>query len=89
MYLCILCIYATYFLKTLILVCLLNRPEYSYLVDLKAEFLVMALTATATPYIQHKMLQDPLIEASSINRPNITFHAVKLAKLCKHGVFCL
>jgi len=61
-------------------------------VDLKAEFPcvpLMALTATATPDIKRQlqqMLQDPLIEVSNINRPNITFHAVELPKLCKHGM---
>jgi len=70
----------------------LHKPEYGYLVDLKAELPdapLMALTATATPYIKHElqqMLKDPLIVASSINRPNITFPAVDLPKLYKHGM---
>lgn len=50
---------------------------------------VMALTATATPLVKEQlqhMLQDPLMEISSINKPNITFHAMELTKLPKHGL---
>ena len=50
---------------------------------------IMALTATATPFIKEQlqdMLQDPVLEVSSINKPNVTFHAMELTKLPKNGL---
>ena len=71
------------------------RPEYGYLVNLKLQLPhvpVMALTATATSHVKEqlqKMLEDPLIEISNINKPNITFHAMELTKLPKNGSYYL
>ena len=50
---------------------------------------IMALTATATPFIKEQlqdMLQDPVLDVSSVNKPNITFHAMELTKLPKNGL---
>ncbi len=48
----------------------------------------MALTATATPALQDQLLallRNPVKEVSSINKPNISFHAMELTELPKHG----
>ena len=72
--------------------CLSYRPQYGDLVNMKNQFPavpVMVLTATATPFIKgqlQKMLQDPVIEVSCVNKPNIAFHAMELTKLPKNGL---
>lgn len=48
----------------------------------------MALTATATPALRSQLiacLRDPVQEVSTINKPNISFHAIELTGLPKHG----
>lgn len=61
--------------------------------DLKLHFStvpLMALTATATPALQDQLLtlllRNPISEISTINKPNISFHAMELTKLPKHGM---
>jgi len=66
--------------------CTSYRPEYGNLVSLKVEFPdVPLMVLTANPYIKQELQQDPAMEVFSVNRPNITFHAVDLPKLLKNG----
>lgn len=71
---------------------LTSRPEYGYLVNIKLYFPnipVMALTATATPALQNELLaslRDPVVQISSINKPNISLHAFQLTNLPKNGM---
>ena len=69
----------------------LYRPEYGYLSELGSLFSnipLMALTATATPYIRDQLidiLRNPIKEISSVNRPNIALYAYELTKLARNG----
>ena len=68
-----------------------NRPEYGELLDLSSHFPktpLMALTATATPPVKEKlisMLRNPIQEVSTVNQPNISYHALEAKKLPKKG----
>jgi superfamily II DNA helicase RecQ len=61
------------------------------LLKLKSHFTnvpLMALTATAIPALHDQLLallRNPVKEISTINKPNISFHAMELTDLPKHG----
>jgi len=68
-------------------ICTSYRPEYGNLVSLNAELPdVPLMVLTANPYIKQEVQQNPVMEVFSVNRPNITFHAVDLPKLLKKMV---
>ncbi len=66
---------------------MLYRPEYGLLMNLKSHFLTVPLMALTT--IQDQLLtllKNPISETSTVNKSNISFHAIELTKLPKHGM---